>query len=135
MEGEKGEPGKAADFCKGAEACSSCKKGKRVWLERKAEETGICYSYSTVKGGEGMEQSRLHPEEEGPCPQPHHREGLGHGSRLSFVHFQEYFFLREENKGMARSRISESCILRKGSKGNLKVLDKTYSCICAILGS
>lgn len=57
MEGERGESGKAADFCKGVEACPSCKKGKRVWLERKAEVTGICYSYSCVKGGEGTEQS------------------------------------------------------------------------------
>lgn len=138
MEGERGESGKAADFCKGVEACPSCKKGKRVWLERKAEVTGICYSYSCVKGGEGTEQSlpaswgrrSLSPTT------PLHR-GVGHGSRLSFIHLQEYFFLREGDQGTTRSRILETCISQKGPKRNLKVLDKTSSCpcICAIPGS
>lgn len=128
MEGERGESGKAADFCKGAEAWPSCKKGKKMWLERIAEETGICYSYSCVKGGEGIKQSlsaswgRRSLLSATPLPR-----GVGHGSRLSFTHLQEYFFLREENPGMTRSRLSESCILEMGQRGTWKFWTK---CLC-----
>lgn len=117
MEGEKGEPGKAADFCKGAEACSSCKKGKRVWLERKAGETGICYSYSTVKGGEGMEQSCLPPEEEGPCPQPHPEKDWGMDQDFHLYTSRSISSLEKKTKTWQEAGFQNPASYRKGQRG------------------
>lgn len=44
-EGEKGSLARLQISAKGL-GLAPCKKGTRVGLERKAEETGICYSYS-----------------------------------------------------------------------------------------
>lgn len=102
------------------EAHSCCKEGKRVSLEREAAETGGCCPYCCVRGGESMEQRRLPPEEEGPCPLPHHCTGTARVTNQAFHSYTSKSISPLEKKTKAWQAAGFVPYHRKGQGGTWK---------------